>query len=167
MTTALDVAGDLDAALERLRGSLSGDSADEQRRAVRDVLACAYELREYRNRAADYQDTAEKCADGLVTEAITALRGRLVHDFVSGFGPQSGPVYPRPDLYPSEDLWPGDNLVWRRPEDMGRPLTREDMPRQKQAIFDAYTDHVAGLPVLQPLQRVRRFLTLSTILGSL
>jgi hypothetical protein len=66
---------------------------------------------EYRNRAPDYQDTAEKCDDGLVTEAITALRGRLVHDFVNGFGSQSAPIYPRPELYPSEDLWPGDNLV--------------------------------------------------------
>jgi hypothetical protein len=103
----------------------------------------------------------------LVTEAITALRGRLVHDFVNGFGPQSGPIYPRPNLYPSEDLWPGDNLVWRRPEDMGRPLTRKDLPRQKPAIFDACTDHVAGLPVLQPLQHVRRFLIEPTVLGPL
>jgi hypothetical protein len=50
---------------------------------------------------------------------------------------------------------------------MGRPLTRTDMAKQKQAIFDAYTDHVAGLPVLQPLQRARRFLIESTVLGPL
>ncbi len=55
-------------------------------------------------RAQCYQDTAEQCDDGLVTEAITAMRGRLVHDFVNGFRPQSGPIYPQPDLYPSEDL---------------------------------------------------------------
>jgi hypothetical protein len=30
------------------------------------------------------------------------------------------------------------------------------MPGQKQVIFDAYVHHVAGLPVLTPLERVRR-----------
>jgi hypothetical protein len=105
----VDLSGDLNAAFQRLLNS--GSVPDEERRALRDALACLYELREHRiQSASDYFDSTKTSRAGRVTEGIVWLRGRKTHAASARPEPRGVPLYPGDSVYPSEFLFPGANL---------------------------------------------------------
>jgi hypothetical protein len=161
-----DLVSDFDVAVDRLRRAAPADST-EQRRALRDALACLYELREYRENVSGgkqgYWTTAASCEEGQVTEGIVCLRGKMVHELIRA-EPQIRPLAPSNNLYPSDDLAPGANLTWLQPGEMANP----PQPRSSRDPGPTYyANVVAGRPVLPTLAMARRFLVEPTTLGPL
>jgi hypothetical protein len=160
----LDLVSDFDAAIDRLRDAPA--ASDEQRRGLREALACLYELRVYRERTFTggeaYWDRADRYDAGKVTEGIVGLRGEMVHKLVRAES-EMRPLYPSEDLRPSDYLYPGENLTWVPPDEMDPPPQWRSGDRRSTY----YETVVAGQPVLPTLDVARHFLVDSTFLGRL
>jgi hypothetical protein len=93
-----DLIADLDAAIDRLARAI-GQDAVEQRRALREALACLYELRAYREgrRGPErdaYHARAKSFEAGKTTEGMVWLRGKMVHRLTENVAPEEQDLYP-------------------------------------------------------------------------
>ena len=159
MTAVEDVISDLDAALERITAAAIRDDA-ERRRALREVLACIYELRAYREgprrtlERVAYHQRARATTDGLITEGIVWLRGNIVHLLVYDVVPKVRPLNPDPLTFPGEHTYPGSNLMWRRSAEVAVPSGGANDDDRREL----YDGHVAGRIVLECLHSAYGFL---------
>ena len=117
MSPVDDVVADLDAALDRLASAIGTDDV-ETRRALRESLACLYELRVYRQGTSHekiaYYNRAALSQAGNRTEGIVWLRGRKTHDLIAQLAPAIETLYPSNRTFPGEYTYPGAK------SDMGR-----------------------------------------------
>lgn len=159
MGSELETIEDLDAAIERVHRA-PDDDAVQIRRALREALACLYELREYRAGASRaqrqaYYARAESDPKGRVTEGVMFVRAKESHALGYDSQPEERGLYPGADTFPGEHTYPGSNLVWLAADELHNPPPAD--PRDKETRA-AYESHVAGQPVLESLHAARDFL---------
>ena len=157
MSPVDDVIVDLDAALDRLASAIGTDDV-ETRRALRESLACLYELRVYRQGTSHekiaYYNRAALSQAGNRTEGIVWLRGRKTHDLIAQLAPAIETLYPSNRTFPGEYTYPGANLTWAAISSLPPVRGRIEVARQL-----LYKDLVQGQPVLEGLHAARDFLS--------
>ena len=152
-----DVTVDLDAALDRLASAIGND--EETRRALRESLACLYELRVYRagtsrDEKTGYHNRAALSQAGNRTEGIVWLRGKKTHDLIAQIAPAIEPLYPSNRTFPGQYTYPGANLTWAATSSLPPVRGTREVARQR-----LYEDLVQGQPVLESLHAARDFLS--------
>lgn len=163
MSPVDDVVADLNAALDRLESAIGTDEV-ETRRALRESLACLYELRVYCKGTSD-EETAyyKRAADsqaGKRTEGIVWLRGKKTHGLMAQIAPAIEPLYPSDRTFPGQHTFPGANLTWAATSSL-TPATSSLPPARRAKKVDLhrlYEDLVQGQPVLEGLHAARDFL---------
>jgi len=161
-TTVQDMLGDFEAAIQRLRDA---DDTTEERRALNEAINCLYMLRSHfegktKQEKDAYYATADASTDGRVSEGLSLLRGRMVHDFTSPLTPKATPLVPGKHLYTSPDLLTGENLSWLRGDsDVEDELVDKTRSSYKYDVvrFSYYKPLVGGHPVLQSLGQALDF----------
>ena len=158
-----DLRDDLEHAFNELADVASLDQAT-LRRKLAAYLDALYSLREYRKgqlkQATGHQVWERLVRRGHVTdgehvEGHLVPRGNRTHSMTKMAPPGAAPVYPSDRLLPSMYLFPGQNLMWKRLDEL-EALTRQDVVR---ADRDGYFDKLlAGLPVLPAADIARRCL---------
>ncbi len=166
MSRLTDLATDLDVEFDRL---LQAQDADEQRRALRNVLEILYSLRCHREEhthpsPSAYRSRASVCHGGRVTEGIILLRGQMMHKVTKRFDPEKRGLYPGPKTYPGKCTFPGSNLTWLHPQEMPDRMPPEVV---NDVRYGAYVADVSGRPVLETLQIAKDFLVNDPVLGPL
>ena len=158
MSPVDDVVADLDAALDRLASAIGSDDV-ETRRALRESLACLYELRVYREGNSDdektaYRERAALSQAGKRTEGIVWLRGKKTHGLMAQIAPAIETLYPSDGTCPGEYTYPGANLTWAATSSLTPVRGTKEVARQL-----LYEDLVQGQPVLEGLHAARDFLS--------
>ena len=157
MSPVDDVIVDLDAALDRLASAIGTDDV-ETRRALRESLACPYELRVYRQGTSHekiaYYNRAALSQAGNRTEGIVCLRGKKTHDLIAQLAPAIETLYPSNRTFPGEYTYPGANLTWAATSSL--PPVRGRIQVARQLLNK---DLVQGPPVLEGLHAARDFLS--------
>jgi hypothetical protein len=157
MSAVDDVIVDLDAALYRLSSAIGTDEV-ETRRALRESLACLYELRVYREgnshqERTAYRERAASSHGGKHAEGIVWLRGKKTHELLAKIAPTIVGLYPSEHTFPGQYTYPRTNLTWAPARAM--PLVTGDVEVARRRLYE---DLVQGQPVLEGLQAARTFL---------
>ena len=156
MNAVADTISDLDAALELLA---TAHDATSRRNGVRTVLACLYELREYRRGAGLARDAYAQRADstpaGRISESLIFLRGKATHLSFKNFAPDVRGTFPG-RAYPGEAT-PGQTYIWLRLDELDEPFV---VPPRDRKFASDYTDLVADHAVVRILRTARDFLAM-------
>jgi len=132
-----------------------------ERRALRNALACIYELRAHREgpwgseEKKAYYPRAKASRDGLVTEGIVWVRGKMTHRLTEARSPSAQPLLPGPNTFLGEHTFPGSNIVWRPSTEITSQTGGSDTEVERRGFYE---DYVAGQPVLEGLHAAREFL---------
>jgi hypothetical protein len=153
----------LQQAMIRLKGSLtqSGCAGGEPLVALAEVLTWAYSLEEWhrarlQGMGRDYYSARDTAPEGQVAAGLIYARGLVAHQLAlvgSLVTRSSQPGVPSAQLGVVQlGVGNTDEWRWKRLQDLPRP----DKP-EKHGRDQLYQAHLAGRPLLEPLQAVERF----------